>query len=157
MKKNKNTLIGAGILALALIIAFVFAVKNKKAEAPLEVPTQSISTIEGQPRRVSRPTMMSDTVVDASYTETFMKYYDGNILQFDSNCQSHPTSLMIANGSRLLLDNRSNNSEVITIGENKYTLAPYNFQVITLNIPKIPTTFTVDCKVAQNVSTLTVE
>jgi hypothetical protein len=86
-----------------------------------------------------------------------MKYYDGNILQFDSNCQSHPASLAIANGSQLLLDNRSNNSEVITIGENKYTLDPYGYKVITLNIPKVPEAFTIDCKVAQNVSTLIVE
>jgi hypothetical protein len=58
MKYDKNTLIGASILALALIIAFIFALKYKKVEAPLEVPNTTISTPE-QPRRASRPKMMS--------------------------------------------------------------------------------------------------
>ncbi len=156
MKYNKKTLITACILATALIIAFVFSLKNKKVEAPLSVPVVSTPTI-AQPKYFSRPKVIVENVIMPSYTESFMKYYNGNIIQFANNCQSHPYSLVIANGSKIMLDNRSPNAEVITIGDNKYNLGPYGYQIITLNVPQIPTTFTIDCKFAQNVNTLIIQ
>ena len=175
MKYNRKAVISAIILALALIIAFIFAVKKQKVEAPMNQSsslskldiskdlTQSPSTYRGSNlnnnlNQEDKATGISLTGVPVlSYTDTFMKFRNNNIIQLSNGCQSRPTSIVVANGSQILLDNRADNSEVITIGDNKYDIDAYGFKVITLDVSKIPSVYTIDCKVAQNVTTLTVE
>ncbi len=156
MKYDNKTLIGAAILALVLVVAFIFALKHKKVEQPLDIGQSSTSNME-QPKTAFHH-LGIPVSSNPSYTEAVYKYINsGNLLQFDNNCQSHPRSLSIANGSTVMLDNRSPDSEVIAIGGNKYPIAPYDFKIVTVSVPKIPTTFTIDCTFAQNVNTLTVE
>ncbi|MDE2030812.1 MAG: hypothetical protein KGI58_00930 [Patescibacteria group bacterium] len=173
MKYNRNAVIGAIILAVAIIIAFIFAVKNKKVEAPVD-QSSGLSKLDISKDLLNNHSIYTssnlgkatDTTVSTNpdlstatltYTNAFMKFRGSNIIQLGDGCQAHPTSIVVPNNSQMLLDNRADNSEVITIGNTKYDLAPYGYKVITLDIPKVPATYTVDCKVAQNVTTLTVE
>ena len=158
MKYDHKTLIGAGIVVILLVIAFVFSFKHKSVEAPLPMPSVSMDVPETPAKPiVHKKKVAVDMTEGLSYTEAFMKYGKGNFLQFDDNCQSHPVSLSVVNGSKLMLDNRSAKSEVITVGDNSYAMGPFSFKIIIASASSIPTTYTIDCKDAQNVSTLIVE
>ncbi len=155
MKNKKELIVGGSIVAVLLIIGFVFTIKHKKAEAPLaNIPTVTA------PAAVIPKKHLKVTKIDApelTYTEAYTKYNNGHLIQFGPNCQSIPVATVLSNGSALMLDNRSNTAEVITIGDNNYALAPYNFSIINLNVAQTPATFSIDCKAGENVHTLVIE
>ena len=159
MKYDKKTLIGAGIVGLLVVIALVSMLRHKKAEAPMQAP----SVIVNMPETKASPVVAhmkktpSDMTEHMSYAEAFAMYSHGNIIQFDDACQSHPMSLFMTNGSKVMLDNRSTHSETITLGDTSYSMKPFDFKIVTIRIPHVPTTYTIDCKTAQNVTTLTIE
>jgi hypothetical protein len=159
MKYDKKTLFGAGVAVLLLVIAFMFTFRHKKVEAPLPVVDNSIVPASVEQPKVKAPTkkVSVDYTLGFTYAQALAKYSGLNLLQFNDACQVHPRMLALANGSKLMLDNRSTHSEVIKIGDNSYTMDPYSFKIVTLQVEKVPTVYGIDCKNAENVGTLTIE
>jgi|GEM_PF-2690684 len=161
MKNRKEDVIFVAVLLVLVLIFIVFrVVKGKKVEAPAVADVMPITTISGDqtaPRVIVKKKKTDTIWPELSYTETFTKYQNGNLLQFSQNCQARPVSMALKNGSDLMLDNRENKEEVITFGNTKYTLPAYGYEVINLSVKNVPVTFQVDCSTAQNVATIVME
>ncbi len=158
MKYDKKTLIGAGVAVLLLVIAFAFTLRHKKAEAPLPVVEDfTVSVVIEQPKVRAPEKFEVDYTLGVTYTQAIVKYKDANLIQFTADCQARPRSLVVANGSTIMLDNRSASAELITIGGRTYSMDPYSFKIVTLTVEHLPAVYSIDCKTAQNVGTLTIE
>ncbi len=163
MKEYKKEIIisGSVLIAVIIVIGLISLFKKTKVEAPVEGSVSILTRVEDKPAEVAPRKRKAAPVVDElnniSYTEAIMKYREGRLIQFSENCQSSPYRMVIANGSELMLDNRSENKEIISIGNTKHTLAPYGFKVIKVSEPTVPATHLIDCALSQNVNTLIVE
>lgn len=163
MKNRKEDVIFVAVLLVLVLVFIVFKViNNKKAKEAAEViaPEVIAPAVEGQPAKVviiKKKKPAATIWPELSYSEEFAKYRDGRLVQFNNDCQVFPSSMVIKNGASVMLDNRSKVQQVITLGENKYTLAPYDFEIMTIKAPAIPTTYFVDCNEKQNVTTIIVE
>jgi len=174
-KNNKEIYIGAAVLVTVIFIASLISVFNKhKLEAPVnaneEVSTPLDTQLSAQNttkinKRVARSSKANVNTANTeevklngiSYTEAYMKYNDGHIIQFSDNCQSSPYRIVLKNGSELMLDNRSTKKEIVSIGDARYNLGAYGFKVIRLKEVKTPSTNLIDCTTSQNVNTLIIE
>lgn len=161
MKKKEDFIFLAVLLGLILIFIVFKVVKGRKAEAP-ELDTTSLtslSTDQTAPPKlvVIKKKKIPSILPELSYTDEFMRYRDGHLIQFNNECAAFPFSTALANGSGIMLDNRSNKEQLITFGDSKYTLKPYDFETLIIKAPAIPTTYQVDCNERQNVATLIVE
>ncbi len=136
-------------------VSATLLIKKNEVTPIIKAPKQSTKVV--YKKRKIKPVPLIKKLNRISYTEAFMKYHNGNLIQFTENCQSSPSRMVIANGSDLMLDNRSPNKEVISIANIKYTLDPYGFEIIRLNSPKTPVTNLIDCTVSRNVNTLIIE
>ncbi len=169
MKNNKKEIyIGLAVLvSVIFVVSLISVFKKKKVEAPIanneldNLLTASVVPLPSKKVYRKRKTMNvlseMDKLNNISYTEAIMKYNDGHLIQFAENCQSNPYRMVIANGSELMLDNRSSNKEIISIGNTKYNLSPYGFRIIKLNELNVPATNLIDCTISKNVNTLIVE
>lgn len=155
---KKECIIGGAVIIALIIICLAYNFKHKKVIAPVLENNPVVSTPETVPmQKISNKKSVSTNPETLTYTEAYMKYNHGSILQFDKNCQSHPNNMVITNGSKIMLDNRGDNAEMIKIGDMSYSLDAYGFKIVTVDVSKIPTTYSIDCKFAQNVNTLTIE
>jgi len=167
MNENKKQLIiwVYALVSIAIIIALILIFKKDKVEIePVNNEEDSVLVVD-EPKQVNKVISTKKAIIspeidelnNISYTEAFMKYREGRLIQFAGNCQAHPYRMVLSNGSELMLDNRSENKEIISLGDTKHTLTPYGFKIIRLDVPEIPTTFLIDCAVSQNVNTLIIE
>lgn len=161
-KHKKGFIIGGSVLVILLIVGFACKFKHKSVIVPSLEDRPFLSAPEILPvkklsvKKAALPSTDSK-IGNLTYTEAYAKYHDGAILQFDENCQSYPNNLVIKSGSSLMLDNRGSSAETIKIGDIGYSLDARGFKIIVISVSAIPTTYTIDCKLAQNVNTLTVE
>ena len=163
MKNRKEDVIFISVLLVLVLIFVIFKMaKGKKVEAPAADAVSSVLT-PTEPQKALKPLVIRKKKnvtlwPELSYSEEFAKYQKvGHVIQFDSNCQSFRSNLAIANGSSIMFDNRSNIKQTITLGDSKYILDPYDFEIFTLKAPTIPTTYLVDCNNSQNVAVLIAE
>lgn len=85
-----------------------------------------------------------------SYSQLVQEYADRRI-QFDERCQATPENITYKNGTTVMLDNRSSQSRVVTIGGVKYSLAGYGYKLVTLNNPQLPKELLISCGAGVNV------
>ena len=163
MKKRKEDVIFISVLLVLIAIFIVFKIINgRKAEAPVVMDDVPIDQVIPDLKPIKKPVIVKKEKPatiwpELSYSEEFAKYRDGRLVQFDMNCGVLRSRMVIANGSSMMLDNRSNKEQLITIGEQKFTLTPYDFEIFTIKTPEIPTTYLIDCNERQNVATIIVE
>ena len=68
-----------------------------------------------------------------SYVDAAAKYKkSGYYIQFYP-CQATPGSLIVKQGSKIMLDNRDSKAHSIGIKNDKYLIASYNYAIATLN------------------------
>lgn len=165
MKNRKEDIIFVAVLVILVLIFVIFkVVKGRKVEAPsLEENTQVTDTLNptnSQPTQkvtVIRKKKSDSLWPELSYTETFVKYQNGRLLQFDPTCQARPINMVLKSGSELMLDNRGNQKVSIVIGDTVHKLDAYGYEVVKLSSETIPATYQVDCGARQNVSTIVLE
>lgn len=85
-----------------------------------------------------------------SYTE-LVKEYEGKRIQFDERCQMVPKDPTFKNGTYVLLDNRSSSARTIKVGEMKYDLIAYGYQVVALSSSNLPKELLLSCGSSGNV------
>ena len=156
MKYKKEIIIGASIVAAALIISFVFASMHKKAEAPLDVPALSIST----PEPIAPVAHKKAKAIPAqiSYGAALDLYKSsGRLIQFNDQCQTYPRSMVFNNNTEVMLDNRAATTETVVIGSKTITLPGYGFAITTLSADTLPTTYQMSCVASKNVNTIVLQ
>ncbi len=95
-------------------------------------------------------------ILSPSYTQTVVQYGNQRI-QFDMRCQAVPVNGVYANGSSIMLDNRSGDARIITIDGKQYKVAGYGWAVVKLSVSNPPASWLVDCGSARNVSRINIQ
>lgn len=91
-----------------------------------------------------------------SYTQ-LVAQYGSNRIQFNQDCQATPGSMSLKNGTGVLLDNRSNKTQVITFNGLSYTLVPYGYRVVTVSSSTLPKAIGVTCNGSVNTGTINLQ
>jgi hypothetical protein len=157
MKENKKGAVIGGIALLIFIGIITFRISNKHAgetvvvpEIPAVAETIAPATDTGAPViRKPKPKL--------AYSEAVKLYDNGRRIQFNDACQTFPVGNMIANGTTIMLDNRSIQSRVITIGPSVYKVGSYSYELAKISAPKLPTTYKVNCDQQKNPTVIVVE
>ena len=102
---------------------------------------------------VKKSTTISSSL---NYGEAVAKYANSRI-QFDSDCQAIPSQDAMANSVTVMLDNRSNVTQKIIIGGQKYNVAAYNYVLVTLSKKILPAYLYVNCNNRVNTGEIILE
>ena len=139
----------------AQIVKTVAAEAFSQPSTPVPTPTPIPSTVAS-----STPTSTSASKLviirkpkptTISYGEAVNKY-GFNRIQFSPGClQASPNQIAISNPVTLMLDNRSDAWQTITIGSHSYGVAPYNYVIATINEKILPVNLYISCNQQKNV------
>lgn len=113
------------------------------------VPTVTATTKAA----VAKPKATATATPTASYSQLVLQF-GSNRIQFDNNCRVQPSNVVFKNGTQIMLDNRSSQTQSFTIGGTAYTLPGYGYQIITLSQPSVPKNLTINCGSSVNVGTI---
>lgn len=91
-----------------------------------------------------------------SYSQ-LVAQYGSNRIQFNQDCQANPSSMALKAGTGILLDNRSNKTQVISLNGASYTLVPYGYRVVTVSSATLPKAIGVTCNGQVNTSTINLQ
>lgn len=152
MKKYLNYIIG-GAVVVAVVLVIVFA-KNRPESLKNEQNKQDEGVATTEKAVSSTPTSTETSVqktvtpkvtapapkpavskpAPQSYTDAIEKYKSsGYYIQFYP-CQATPGSLIVKQGSKIMLDNRDSKAHSIGIKNDKYLIASYGYAIATLNV-----------------------
>ncbi len=118
---------------------------------PTSTPTPSPAKVTGI--NSVKKTAMPVPTSALSYTQ-LVEQYGTNRIQFDQDCNATPKSAVFKNGTRILLDNRSNQARTISVSGSNYSLVAYGYRVVTLSSPSVPMTLNINCNTKFNVGTI---
>jgi hypothetical protein len=79
-----------------------------------------------------------------SYQEAMLKY-EGKRIQFN-NCEATPKQITFANDTKIMLDGRSAEGQMITINGQSIVLGGYEFAFVTLKSDTLPSQLNIDCE-----------
>lgn len=91
-----------------------------------------------------------------SYSQ-LVAQYGSNRIQFNQDCQASPSSMALKTGTSILLDNRSNKTQVISLNGAEYTLVPYGYRIVTVSSASLPKTIGVSCNGTVNTGTINLQ
>jgi len=170
-KKQKYFAIGiSGAVAIMLIVGLAAFLKQRSAAGVPSVNSADVpaAVSDLQPAATTTPTSTVNTIKKSkppaantakkvlTYEEA-SKLYAGHKFQFDANCQASPMSMIVKNGASIMLDNRGGTVRNVSIGAKKYSLAAYNFLIITIAESKpFPKTLSLSCGSQYNIAKITV-
>lgn len=151
MKKYTKYLVW-GVVIIVIVVAVILAKKikvpkesdvsqtKKSVENTVSVTstssTENTTTTTKEVQKTIKP--ITKPVVSRpapqSYTDAIEKYKNsGYYIQFFP-CQATPGSLIVKQGSKIMLDNRDSKAHSIGIKSDKYLIASYNYAIATLNV-----------------------
>jgi len=141
-----------GIIAVVVIVVGVWWFNGGSSSVSLlpgssASPSVSATKTPGVANRTPTPTVTSNL----SYSQ-LVAQYGSNRIQFNSSCQASPNSMVLKNGTGILLDNRSNTTQVISLNGATYTLIPYGYRVVTLTSSSLPRDIGISCNNTANAS-----
>ena len=154
---NKNVLwlvISLAVIAVIVVVVVLFSGQSDSI-TDTDDDTQATSTSTGTDVPEGRP-HVGGAAVGLTYTQAILQY-EGKRMQLDLACQAQPNYLVFKNGTKVMIDNRSNQARRITIGGKAYDLGPYEFEIVTLSATTFPQTQNVDCGNSQNVGRFLIE
>ncbi len=135
------------VLAVLVVGVLLWVQRTDVGQEPQPTPVGGASGVPAPTGGVSKPgSAMPQTYADA------VARYEGNRYQFDQTCQTKPAQASYKNGATVMLDNRSGDARVITVGGIKYNLAGYGWRIIILSSAKLPATLGINCGSAVNVA-----
>ncbi len=144
MNKLWTTII---VIAIAAGAVWWFNGGTGKLSTPGTSASPSVSAsatpkVSGQAKTSASPSPMPTSTL--SYTQ-LVQLYANKRFQFDSSCNSQPSSMVLKNGSNILLDNRANETRVIVLNGASYTLPAYGYRVVTVSNSVLPQKIGVTC------------
>ena len=149
--KNYVKYLIIGSIAILAVTAAVLVLRKKEDKKPevaqkQDVGTQNTQTVSTTNQTnttsvrtvpVSKPVVPKPVISKAapqSYTDAAEKYKNsGYYIQFYP-CQATPGSLIVKQGSKIMLDNRDSKAHSIGIKNDKYLIASYSYAIATLNV-----------------------
>jgi hypothetical protein len=155
MKENKKGLIIGAVVGLCLVVVIILMFKTRKYEEPT-MPIVSEEKAEVLPEKVVAP--VKKPVAKVPYNVAVVEYTKtGRRIQFNETCQAVPFLSTFANGTTIMIDNRSSKDRAIKIGTTTYNVGAYSYELAKLSVTKSPTTYYVDCDSQQNPATIIVQ
>ena len=148
-KINKNVFLFGGI-AVALVVLFFIVKMNKNTD---EIDLLDKSGVEDTTPAPGAPVVAPAKVL--SYAEALVLYKDKRI-QLDSICQASPANPTYKNNTKIMIDNRSDQTRTVKVGSTM-TIKPWNFRIVNLSSSTLPTTWLVDCDKSQNVASILIQ
>ena len=152
----KNKYVWIVVVVAVVVVAYMMMKNGSQNYLPSGELTLSSPTASPMPGVVKKGTGSSSPSASSApkkYTDLVKEYGDRRI-QFDKNCQAVPSFVTFKNGTSVMLDNRSGDARVVTLGGVKYSLAGYGYQIVYLSSPTIPKQLMFDCGAAVNVGTV---
>ncbi len=158
--KNKAALVIVLIILFAGII-YLWNVQKDKDQKAVEEAQHQQQNAEDQ---TATDTDTDTNTTTGSGSSTVMAYsaalkaYEGKRIQFDEYCSAIPKAVVFKSGTRIMLDNRSNDKRKIVLDGKVYNIAAFGYTTAVL--PTVTTTnktVTVDCADLVNVATITVQ
>lgn len=103
--------------------------------------------------------VLSGTAENTEKYTQLVKEYNGWRIQFDIRCQASPTDITVKNNTKVMFDNRSGDSRVITIGGVKYDFPGYGYKVLNISGDKnsLPAKVTYNCGSALNTGSILIQ
>ena len=124
---------------------------NEQVSTTTEKTTSSGSQTQSQTTSPTKKTQTQIVNQSLSYTQAMNTYASGKRIQFDQNCLTSPTNINLKKGTKIMLDNRSNQVRPIYLDGTKYTLEAYGFKIVTITTTaSLPHTMRVDCGTGKN-------
>lgn len=155
LKYNKWTILIS--LVVVAVVAFMFNQKRGSDEVVDELsPTPSVSIIKGVNRIKSAVVDSGTADQTAKYTQ-LIKDYEGRRIQFDIRCQAIPPNTTYKNNTKIMFDNRSGDTRVITIGGVKYNFPGYGYKILNIYGSELPASVSFDCGTAINVGSILIQ
>lgn len=144
-KKNLYKLLVLGGLVLVLVIYLVMkswtanvSQPGNQQPAPTgtstpETASAATSSTTTGPTTIKKPSVQTGQTASDAYLSALNVYQkSGYYMQFFP-CQASPGSLILKQGSKVMLDNRDVKAHVIGIRSVRYNIGSYNFAIATLN------------------------
>ena len=161
MKENKNIRISIIIILVIILLGLLFS-KGKSADMEKdndENMTEDTSVVEEavvgpKPYVVSNP--KGAPVERLSYDDALVKYASSRI-QFGESCGATPFYSVQKSGAMAMVDNRSKNAKIFTVGSTQYFVPAYDYTLVTLAYTNLPQTVYIDCGSQQNAATILVQ
>lgn len=148
-----------GVLAVLVVLAIV--VRGGREPQALETPTPTpqpeavVATPTPTPKPASK-VRASVKPPSPTYAEVAQQY-TGRRVQFDVYCQVFPVENTFIEGTEVLLDNRSPDDRVVSLGGIQHGLRGYGWKVVTMTSTEWPATLAIDCGTAKNVGKIVIE
>jgi len=157
MQWNKVTTLSK-ILALILFVALPFigfylgvryADIVKKMLTAGDQATTTVKDITSEV--ISAPSITTPQSKAAKTASSQLSYtaavnlYGSRRIQILANCELNPTSISLLNRTSVMFDNRTPESKTIALDGTRYTLAGYDFRIITLKSGILSHTVRIDC------------
>jgi len=140
MKKNWIWLV---VIVVVALVALWFWKGDKISQNGLTLTPGDSVVVSPTPKPVVSRTSIPVPGA-ANYTQ-LVSEYDGRRLQFNDKCQMTPPTPTFKNGTKIMLDNRSKDSRVVTINDKKYSMIGYGYQLVTLTSTTLPQTLNINC------------
>jgi hypothetical protein len=160
MNKQKITYLAIGIIIIVAAFILWQVQKNPNQETSQQLNPPPIAESQNtatEPPPAPAPEQKAPTKTPTkpvmSYTEA-VKAYEGHRIQFDNACQATPFSVTYKVGTKLMFDNRSNQTRKITIDGKSYSIPAYGYQIITFN--NLGTKYA-NCDTSKNVLTVLIQ
>jgi hypothetical protein len=133
-------------VAVAVIIVVALALYFKSMKPANEGVTQNTNIPVNQNTtntNVSQKGSRSDD--DAVVYQRDVTAYQGKLIQFE-NCQSLLSNYTFKSGTKIMLDGKSPDPQIITVGAKSVTLNGFDYAFVTLESATEPKTIDVDCR-----------
>ena len=145
---NKYTLWAIGVIAAVAIIGDIIYKNNvRQKEAAPQEETQSPERRRGEAPKAE---------AGLTYQQVVEMYKDHRVA-FNPPCGANPTSMTVKTGTRVMFDNRSEETRKITIDGRAYTIGPNGFIILTMTASALPHTVKIDCDSQYNVANILIQ
>lgn len=154
--KEHSTKFIIGLVSLGIIGLIIGLWPRHKDVAPVAEIPAPVAEVIAKPQPVYYKPVAKNTSVKLGYMDA-LKQYSATRIQLDAKCQATPFAMVIKGGATVMIDNRGNESRVVTLGTDKVTVPAYDYALITTAVTKVSEKALVDCGSQQNVAQVTIE
>ena len=146
---TRNKFLLGLFVVVAVVALSIFIDQGREMEEILD--NTAVQPIPSQSPTVKKPVSTKSAQTAAQDYTNLVKEYEGRRIQFDINCQAIPNYVTYKNGIKIMLDNRSGDARIITVGGTQYSLAGYGYRLVTLSSTSLPKPILLSCGSAVNV------
>ena len=155
-KKYIYIVVGIVVLAIAAWGIYAYNHQNNAAD-------DTSQQVTGKNNDIVPPAATSTAPAENLSASHTIKEYEAALIKYAKTriqfvgCQANPNNVVYKNPVTVMLDNRAKVTDKIVIYGRIYTVAPLDYQLVTLNESVLPAKTLIDCNQSQNVATLLIE